>query len=635
MPRELTFLQWFYNLQIWRKQVVALFTSEVLSVFGLVAISSAFVVTGTRSIMTSQAKSELAVTEINYNIKIDQMGFGFRGQSENTAIIAAAKDYVETSAINEALRQRVRQILQNEIKAREIEYATLVGTDFKIIVNANTDRTGETFNPNNLVEEVLKTGEQIKTSEIVSWEELAQESPPFPPDFKQQDALIRYTVTPVFNPQTKAIVGVLVSGDIVNGKLPIIQKTLEVLNEGYNAIYLRQPTGEFSLVAAGQNMGNSEPNQPLNSIDLPNTDLLQTAVKNSDQIATGRKSVGNQTYTLAAQALLNYAGEPVAILVRGTPEQSINRLLGQSFSLQGILLIFALTVDVGLAILMGRTIVKPLKHLQETSKALSSGNLNKRVEVHSTDEVGQLAQTFNVMAEQLTLRDQTIQNQMQQLQSTIDELQQTQTQLKQEITERKQAQASLQHRTNQLRDQNTVLNQLAQHQALRQGDVATFVRVITEATALTLQVSRVSVWLYNSDRTGIECIDMFEQSSQQHHDAELLKVVDYPDYFKVLNTQELIIVDQAYSDERIKDFFESCLKPQGVFSLLDSPMRIAGETVGVFRVEQMNTVRSWEPEDENFLHSIADLVSLAVEIRDRLRVEQALNQSLRLIFQEK
>ena len=88
MARQLTFLQWFYNLEIWRKQVVALFTSEILSVFGLVAISSAFVVTGTRSIMTSQAKSELAVTEINYNIKIDQMGFGFRGQSENTAIIA-------------------------------------------------------------------------------------------------------------------------------------------------------------------------------------------------------------------------------------------------------------------------------------------------------------------------------------------------------------------------------------------------------------------------------------------------------------------------------------------------------------------------------------------------------------------
>lgn len=130
--------KWFYNLPIRRKQLAALFTSEVISIVGLVGTGCILIINSGRSLLVNQAKSELAVTEINYNIKINQMGFGFRGQSDNLAIISATQKYSQSQKLSLDLQQEIKKILQNEIKARKIEYATLVGRDLR-----NFSRLGE------------------------------------------------------------------------------------------------------------------------------------------------------------------------------------------------------------------------------------------------------------------------------------------------------------------------------------------------------------------------------------------------------------------------------------------------------------------------------------------------------------
>ncbi|NEQ79811.1 MAG: hypothetical protein F6K26_05975, partial [Moorea sp. SIO2I5] len=240
------FFKWFYNLPIQGKQLLALFTSEVISVVGLAGVGAFLIITGGRAQLINQAKSELAVMDIIYNIKINQMGFGFRGQSDNSAIIKAVQTHAQGKPLTPGLFKEVKDILQQEIQTRRIEYATLVGKDRRIIVNANSDRTAEFFDPNDLVSQVLENPQQIKTSELVSWSEVAQESPFLPAGIVQQNnLLIRYTVTPVRTTDTGAVLGVLVSGDIVNGKLPIVEDTLKSFGGGYSAVYLRQPDGQF------------------------------------------------------------------------------------------------------------------------------------------------------------------------------------------------------------------------------------------------------------------------------------------------------------------------------------------------------------------------------------------------------
>jgi len=406
--RQSSFLQWFYNLPVRSKQLTGLFTSEVLSIVGLVGVGAVLIVVGGRTQLRQQAQSELVVTEINYNIKIDQMGFGFRGQSDNVAIIAAASAHSSGQAVNESQLSQVKLILQNEIKARQIEYATLVGNDQRIIANANADRTGETFDPNNLVSQVLRNPEQIKTSQIVSRQELLKESAPLPEGFTQPEALIRYTVTPVKRPDNGQVVGVLVSGDIVNGKLPIVENTINAFEGGYSAVYTYQSSGEFTLATA-LDQGSEQTNS---GIALSNNSLLEKAVEEPGKIVTARKVVGERTYTMAAKALKDANEQPVAILVRGTPETSLNTLLGNSLLLQLAVSVLALSADVLLAILLGRSIGEPIKELQQATQKFANGDRRIRAKTQNTDELGQLAETFNELADKIVFGETTLAQQL-------------------------------------------------------------------------------------------------------------------------------------------------------------------------------------------------------------------------------
>ena len=459
VKRRLNYRQWFYDLPIRRKQLVGLFTSEVISVVGLVGVGACLIVMGGRSMLAKQAKSELAVTEINYNIKVKQMGFGFRGQSDNPAIIATAKSYMMSGTVESTLREQVRKILANEIEAREIEYATLVGQDLQIIVNANNDRGGETFNPNNLVSEVLDNPRQIETSEIVSRAQLAKESPPLPPGLVGQDALIRYTVTPVRDPQSQEVLGTLVSGDIVNYKLPIIRQTLATLGGGYSAVYLYKPTGEFVLATAGTEIKSQEDDYRF-QVPLADASLLMAAVEAGGKPITRRLAFRGQTYTMAAKTLANFAGEPVAVLVRGTPETALNALLKNSLLLQVVVCALALAGDVGLAIILGRAIARPIRHLQQKTEVFSAGELQARAEVSSADEVGQLAATFNHMADSIVSSSH--------LEAIAREQALLNAQLQQEIAERQRAEEALQRSQVLLREKNqmleTALHELQQTQ---------------------------------------------------------------------------------------------------------------------------------------------------------------------------
>lgn len=405
-------LQWFYNLPISRKLVLALFLSEIVSILGLSIGARVIFETGLRTQLRDQAKSEAAVTEINYNIKVDQMEFGARSLAENPAIITAAKADAEAKSVTPALQQQIKQIFQNEIQSRRTEYTTLVGKDLRIIANANAERKGEIFNPNNLVSEVLSNSKPIETSEIVSWAEIVKESPLLPPGFKNQDALIRYTVTPVKDPATEQVIGVMVTGDIVNCKLSIVENTLNAFGGGYSAIYLRDANGKFALATAlNQTKRGPQPN-----VELPDTSLLSTAALAPKNSVTQRMEVGGQTYTMVAKSIANFAGNPVAILVRGTPETAVNNLLNQSQQQEFVMFFLALLVIASLVLVLRRAIVKPLERLQKTTLEFSAGDRSARAEVFASDEVGQLTINFNQMADSINTSTDAIEEQSRQRQ---------------------------------------------------------------------------------------------------------------------------------------------------------------------------------------------------------------------------
>ena len=71
-----------------------------------------------------------------------------------------------------------------------------------------------------------------------------------------------------------------------------------------------------------------------------------------------------------------------------------------------------------------------------------------------------------------------------------------------DLTQRKQAEQTLQESENRLRRQSLALLQLGRQRTLNSGALNAGIREITEAAARTLEVEKVSIWLYNHFRFG-------------------------------------------------------------------------------------------------------------------------------------
>ncbi len=119
----------------------------------------------------------------------------------------------------------------------------------------------------------------------------------------------------------------------------------------------------------------------------------------------------------------------IAILKSVTEtEQAEQRLwfVVGGFGLLGSFLVTGVTVW---GFRITQSLSRRIQRLTQATQQLAQGDLTTRIPVNNEDEVGILAQSFNIMAEQLTNRDRQLSQQMQQLESTLKELHRTQSQM--------------------------------------------------------------------------------------------------------------------------------------------------------------------------------------------------------------
>jgi PAS domain S-box-containing protein len=207
------------------------------------------------------------------------------------------------------------------------------------------------------------------------------------------------------------------------------------------------------------------------------------------------------------------------------------------------------------------------------------------------------------------------------------ELVQANEQLKTEIAERRRQEKVQRKRSDQMERHRDVLLELAQS---RKADFEQALETICSHAAATLEVARVSYWSLADNNSAIVC-DLFHLRNGQGTGEKLkgarLAVSDCPAYFAGLATKRPIAADNVFIHPATSGLAESYLKPRGITSMLDAPVWMRGEMVGVLCHEHIGPHREWSEEEIDFVSALAAMVSLALEESYRADSESRLRES--------
>lgn len=163
------------------------------------------------------------------------------------------------------------------------------------------------------------------------------------------------------------------------------------------------------------------------------------------------------------------------------------------------------------------------------------------------------------------------------------------------------------------RHQRTFLDLMTQRSLLL-GNVDTTIRRITEGAAVAIDVERVSVWRVDPGVTKIACLDLYERTKQSHSAGTELRATDFQPYFTAMALQRTIAAHDAHTDPRTSCFSEVYLRPLGIGAMLDVPIWVGDQMVGVICHEHVGLSRTWTADEETFAYLMASFVSLAMEM---------------------
>lgn len=171
-----------------------------------------------------------------------------------------------------------------------------------------------------------------------------------------------------------------------------------------------------------------------------------------------------------------------------------------------------------------------------------------------------------------------------------------------------------------LKRQTASLAYLAAH-LNKQISPQLFYQALIQQSAETLDVARVSVWMYSPDKQQLVCESLYELKTQTYTQGQVLVASAFPHYFDALKQSRVVVADDVYQHAATQDFVVDYFPSQRIGALLDATIWHDGEMIGVICHEHVGAAREWTLDEQNYAGSLADLARLTLELHRRQKVE--------------
>ncbi len=172
------------------------------------------------------------------------------------------------------------------------------------------------------------------------------------------------------------------------------------------------------------------------------------------------------------------------------------------------------------------------------------------------------------------------------------------------------------------------IERLSKSETIRSGNLYEAIYEILELSSKAVNASRVNAWLFNEDHSMMECIGNFDAKENQLIPQTALPVLDMPRYFDLFRKEKIIVVNHARTNIWTTELLSSYLIPNDIYALMDIPLRLEGQIIGVICFEQVEKPRNWSLHDQKFGLISAQLTSLAVETFNRKKAQKELEEMI-------
>ncbi|MBL7930636.1 MAG: GAF domain-containing protein [Bacteroidia bacterium] len=174
------------------------------------------------------------------------------------------------------------------------------------------------------------------------------------------------------------------------------------------------------------------------------------------------------------------------------------------------------------------------------------------------------------------------------------------------------------------------LDSISKIHTLTRDDIDSMMIEFAHRITIAMKIERMSVWLFNEGKTAVVSMGEYELPQKRFIKGRELFKKKFPAYFEAIAENKIIVIENVYKSNVTEELTEEYNRPQDIISLMDIPLRICGELVGVMCFEKTgSTERIFTHSDQAFALSVSNVFASNLEARQRRALQVRLDQELK------
>ncbi len=388
--------------------IIIVMTSAIFTGVGIYIISDHI-----RADAQEQARDDLDSAREIYLNKLSEINSVVRSTAD--------KSNVRDAVIARSVDQVADELVAIKV-LKALDTLTITDASGNVLFRTSNQKNfGDNISHEELISTVLRTNMPAAATEIITAKDLNRESAllaerasarltdsPESRRGEEVDGMMLLAAAPIFDSQN-TLIGVVRGGDLVHSGSNIICDIRQAIFR--NPKYEGEDIGFVTIYQ--DNVGSlsclrNEDESGAIGTHLPEDVYSQVVEEGMPRI--GRDSISGNWYITAYEPIRNIDREIVGVLQVGELEEKYLDIKNQAVLAFLTITLIGAFLAVLFSYFISKRISTPLNKLVSASRELAAGNLDARVDIKSmsNDELGELADSFNVMASALQERDEKL-----------------------------------------------------------------------------------------------------------------------------------------------------------------------------------------------------------------------------------